>query len=344
MAQIPAPEGYQSYYAAMQDLWRFGYGVWTVSQVTALLFHADRSIGKESDRHSRHQAIRGIYSSNQGRWIRGPSGLGKGTWERANAALVKSGVLVRERRWTKNGKNDWSEYTVVWPAVAKAIEEWKRVAIVEEGASRKGVAPKWGDPSPQNTPIIAPKRGDPSPQNGEIKTTRIPSPQIGPTQSSQSQSLDFRGPSQSARARDAVEMAIELACGERVRSPRLTDSILETGLQLNLPLVVLERFIHDFCNKLQAKGTRVNPGLVGRGVREDLISWLRAPDNKFFIEGAQRKAELEAQRQFEVEAMRDPAEVAAQRRLMEAAVDDPENAEKFMEELGRRLHGKGQSG
>ncbi len=109
---------------------------------------------------------------------------------------------------------------------------------------------------------------------------------------------------------------------------------------MNLPVVVLERFIHDFCNDCHAAGKKVNPGLIAKAVREDLISWRKKLENKNFIEGAQRKAEIDAQRQFAVEGMRNPEEAALQQRLLDADLADPENAEKFMAELGQRRRAK----
>lgn len=110
----------------------------------ALLFHAERSVsyGKESDQHSQAQAINGIYRRGPNAfWIRGPVGLGRSTWHRANSQLenmpwaAQPGepprVLIRIRRKHASGADAATEYSIDWELVALAIAEFRHTAPEE---------------------------------------------------------------------------------------------------------------------------------------------------------------------------------------------------------------------
>lgn len=127
-ANLPstAPDGYRSNQAAIVDLIRFGPAIMTGSELLVVLFHAERStvMGRASDMHSYRDALKGIYSMPEGRWIRGPAGVSRTTWLRTNAKLVRRGFLRSWRR-TWRGVPDPNEYEVVWTALAAAFAKWR---------------------------------------------------------------------------------------------------------------------------------------------------------------------------------------------------------------------------
>ena len=135
MLRIMAPEGYPSNLAAVLDLMRFGPGIWSATELLVLYFHVERStvMGRDSDQHSQRDALQGVYSPAEFRWIRGPAGVSKGSWVRANRALVKAGVLKSYRHRNGNLKDDPTEYVVIWPAIARAIDNWKETERAKRG-------------------------------------------------------------------------------------------------------------------------------------------------------------------------------------------------------------------
>lgn len=152
MAHSLAPQGYQSNYTAILDLIRFGFAIWSASQMAVLLYHAERStaIGKDADQHSQRQATEGIYSARQLRWIRGPAGVSLATWKRANAELEQTmerpeGVLKRTRHENQFGKDDPTEYEIDWPAIKKALLKWQ--GGVSQRETHAGVGPNYPHPS-----------------------------------------------------------------------------------------------------------------------------------------------------------------------------------------------------
>jgi hypothetical protein len=133
MSRHTGPPGYESNAAAMDKLIKFGGGIWTPSQMMALLYHAERStaVGKDADQHSESQATEGIYSIQQLRWIRGPSGLSRSTWHRVNGELAQTeerphGVLRKILRTDRFGGADSTEYCLDWLEIKSAIEHWER--------------------------------------------------------------------------------------------------------------------------------------------------------------------------------------------------------------------------
>ena len=104
-AQNTAPAGYNSNFAALLDLLRFGFAIWGPVRMAVLLFHAERSTayGKLSDQHSKTQALNGVYSKPHGTWIRGPAGVSNGTLARENKALLQEGMIKRFHRQTSGG-------------------------------------------------------------------------------------------------------------------------------------------------------------------------------------------------------------------------------------------------
>lgn len=291
-----APEGYQSEYAAIVSLLRFGPSICKPFELLALLFHAERTLGKESDQHSKNQAFHGIVSKDGTRWVRGPAGMSIPTWKRTNAALVKNGFLRRVRQTNRFGKDEAPEYTVVWPAISAAIEKWQREALLAQTGPIEQPQVRGSERTPpgvQRGPVRGPEGTPPGVQRGPLGMDRIRGGQGEPHSQSQSQSLDFKPVT--VRARGLIAGAIREASGEAVRTDGLVSRILEDGERLGLPVEVLVRFIHDFCHDRRGSGYPVNAGLVGRAVHEDLVPWARKTENRNFIERIMRQVEHEAE-------------------------------------------------
>jgi hypothetical protein len=130
--QRSGPEGYTSNYAAILDVLRFGFGIWSPLQMAALLFHIERSTayGWTSDQHSQSQVMAGCFSKDQRRWIRGPAGISRATLNRANAELEKAGALQRFRRKTRKGGDAATEYIPDWIGIRAAIQQWQDAAPI----------------------------------------------------------------------------------------------------------------------------------------------------------------------------------------------------------------------
>jgi len=314
MAQM-APPGYQSNYSAILELIRYGYGIWTPSQMAALLFHAERSTahGREADQHSANQATEGIYSVRSLSWVRGPSGLSKSTWCRSNNELLidpakpetlKTGVVRKILRTNRYGKDDPTEFELDWRAIKRRIEAWKeqkRDQLYSEGEcpnlghskgeeTVKGVSesetlsvPNW------DTQCLNPGH---SPQHVEDPAPgpRGVCPNLGHTV--KSKSLVTRvGQSQRARENPSateIACAIEEASGERP-TDRLTNSILQTAERLRLPLPVIVRWIHDKCHEVRARGYPLRAGLLEGAAKTELISWCKS--NTRFVDNVRMQIE-----------------------------------------------------
>ena len=165
--QASAPPGYNSNYEFFVALMDFGYSIWGTTGMAVIHYHISRSMryGKLSDQHSRAAAM-GLTTTldratGKMKLVRGPAGMGNGTWISENAALLihpdrpqiveyvdvfreKTGsdgvirqvyqyskpaerprVLRREGRFhPKHGGRAPSEYTVDSLAIRAAIEEY----------------------------------------------------------------------------------------------------------------------------------------------------------------------------------------------------------------------------
>lgn len=130
---ITAPEGFRSNLEALRAVLQFGPAIMTNAEFIVLLYHVERITlyGRETDQHSRRHALNGIYRNDMGRWVRGPCGVSKSTWIRANQALIVKGFLKTYSLRLK--RHDGTEYEVLWPAIAKAIADWKVVRSEELG-------------------------------------------------------------------------------------------------------------------------------------------------------------------------------------------------------------------
>lgn len=276
-----APPGYESNHAALLDLVRFGPAIWGCSQMMALLFHAERSTvyGKASDQHSETQALEGIYSSSQFRWVRGPWGGSRAAWYKANADLAinpeepastPNGVL-RLRR-SGRGRGAVVDYELDWPAVKRRIEKWKegsRLQTLSEEEGSKFQTLKGPDFGPfQNSQV---------PSNQQTDSGK--GPNFGPTVQKTS-SPDLNSPSDAA-FREHVNLELEIASSERPRTDRPSELILRANAKLHLPLRVIARFLHEKAENFRSRKYAFNPLLLAKAFTQEIIPWLKK--NEHFV-------------------------------------------------------------
>ena len=325
-----APPGYDSNHSAILEFIRFAPGIWTPSQILALMFHIERSTayGKESDQHSEGQALDGIYSDRSLSWVRGPAGLSRSTWYRTNRELeidpedpakTPNGVIRRHRH---ESGNQVTEYEIDWKAFKRRIAIWKEThqSQSETGKHQSTRLSLTPHPSQFETG---------TPTDSKRETQKYPSQ---PDTHSQTLTLksDSHSPSD-ATSRKAIAEAIEAATGERPRTDRLINQVLEVGQKLHLPAECLDRWIHDFCHDRRASGYRVEAGLLGKAAGQDLIPWMRK--NEHFISECQRR-ELARNATAEVKQM--PA--ATEPPATEA---DPQFSRELLGEVQRKRRGAG---
>lgn len=350
MAQT-APPGYQSNYSAILDLIRYGYGIWSPSQMAALLFHAERSTanGREADQHSANQATDGIYSVRTLGWVRGPAGLSKSTWCKVNGELVidpekpetaATGVLRRIRRTNHFGKDDATEYSLDWGAIKRRIQTWKEqrrnqayseVECPNFGHSKgeetgKGVS-GFGALSVLNSDTQCPDSGhSPQPVEGSTPGSWGECPDFGHTVKSKSLPTEV---GQSQRAREnpsaaAIACAIEEASNERP-TDRLTNSILQTAERLRLPLPVTVRWIHDKCHEVRARGYPLRAGLLADAAKTELIGWCKS--NRHFVDRVRMDIESAERRKDQEKTQHMPTQ---------QAVADPEFASELVRDMAAK--------
>lgn len=122
-----APAGYRTSYEALLDLLRWGPAVMSLSEFAVMLFHVEQSTlkGWDADLHSQRLSVKGMYRVDLGRWVRGPCGVSKSTWNLANKALAKRGLLKSYERHRPHGGYDATEYEVQWGGLARAFDDWK---------------------------------------------------------------------------------------------------------------------------------------------------------------------------------------------------------------------------
>jgi hypothetical protein len=120
-----APAGYCSNHDALMNLVRFGPKIWQVNEFLVLLFHAERSTmyGKQSDQASQSQAMEGVWSKKENRWIRGACGVGLTSWKVANKKLAEGGFVRRIPRTHRSGGDAATEYEIDWYAVKERIDQ-----------------------------------------------------------------------------------------------------------------------------------------------------------------------------------------------------------------------------
>ena len=359
MAQT-APPGYQSNYSAILELIRYGFGIWTPSQMAALLFHAERStaFGRQADSHSQDQATDGIYSTQHLSWVRGPSGISKTTWHRVNGELAidtehpektPHGVLRKIRKFNKYGKADPTEYQLIWPAIAREIAAWKdRSSVARNQLSEELDSPNLGESKGEETVkglsqsrrVTLPIQESHSPNLGESTKgeggTRD-SPNLGESkadstlpiwerQSTKSKAL-VTEVSQSQRAREnfaaglAIAAAIEEASGERP-TDKLTDSILQTAERLGYPYPVIVRWIHDKCQEVRARGYPLRAGLLSGAAQTELVSWCKS--NSRFVEMVRGEIRLKERREEQEKNQQMPSQ---------EATHDPEFATNLLRDI-----------
>lgn len=89
-----APKGYASKFQFYYEFTTFGPYIWEGADFLVLLFHVERSIrfGKEGNAHSRDEAMNGVFwedpKTGEISILRGPAGVGDGSWTRSNRALL----------------------------------------------------------------------------------------------------------------------------------------------------------------------------------------------------------------------------------------------------------------
>lgn len=357
-----APPGYPHNFAAILDLIRYGYAIWTPSQMAALLYHAERSTatGKAADQHSEDQSTSGIYSAQQMAWVRGPSGISKTTWHRVNGELAidaddpqrtPHGVLRKIRRTNRYGKADPTEYSLVWPAITREIQAWKERASRDRSELQEEFdSPNLGESKGEETGkglsqsrrVTLPIQESHSPNPGESPqpvAEQTPgswgdSPNLGDTVKSKSL---FTTVGQSQRAREnpsalAIACAIEEASGERP-TDLLTNSILQTAGRLRLPLPVIVRWIHDKCHEVRARGYPLRAGLLDGAAKTELIGWCKS--NRRFVERVQMEIDREEYRREQEKIQQMPTQ---------ETVENPEFATELLRDIAAKKAAKKAAG
>jgi hypothetical protein len=296
-----APQGYGSNYAAILDLLRFGYAIWTPNEMAVLLFHAERSTaaGRETDQHSASQAMEGIYSQRRLDWVRGPAGVSRATWHRANAELADAGVLKRIRRSGRSGRFEATEFEIDWLAVRGKVGEWKG------GMSQ----PETRHVSQRDNGCLTVRH---QPQVPGCLTVRQPDDVGGMSHSetysqSQTDSVYSRSdePPQSAAA---VASAIERATGEKP-TDRLTNTILQIAQRLQLPDAITVKWISEKCEEVRRRGYPLKAGLLKGAAETELIGWCNSNRRLIADHEAEQRA---ATAQARVEQMPAPQPPAAE--------------------------------
>lgn len=348
-----APPGYESNHAAMLDFMRYGPAIWSCSQVLALMFHIERSLayGKTADEHSEDQALDGIYSNQKLDWVRGPAGLSRATWYRANNELEidtekpgtnPNAVLIRTRR---THGNQVTEYEVDWKAFKAIISRWKQG---HQSRSETGKH-KSTRLNLRRVPAEAPvSNWDGYPSQAETSTFADSKRESAgyPSQSeTHSQSLDFKSDLTSPSdeiSRAAVNLELELASGERPRTDGPSDMILEANKKYGLLAEVVKRFLHEKGGDFRARGYKFNPMTLARAFTEDVIPWLRKTENKYFVEECRRRRNAERDKASALREMQTP-EAKEEQRLLDQAVasKDQRLTEELMAEVNLKRKAKG---
>lgn len=289
MSRTTAPPGYESNYAAIMDLIRYGPAIWSCSQFQALLFHAERSTayGKDADKHSEKQAIEGIYSARTFSWVRGPSGLSRANWYRANAELVidnedprKTPLGVLRVHRSGAGRGQVIEYALDWKFVTARIQKWKgsqsETLSTKEGSQFETFKGLNLRPFSEDAPVENKRAGK---KEGSQFETHSQSLLV----------LDSDSRSESSLLA-AISLELELVCEQRLQTDRPARQILKAGQKLDLPLECISRFMHEKADEFRGRRYRFTPGLMAEAFGREIIPWIRR--NAEFVSSRRKRQAL----------------------------------------------------
>jgi hypothetical protein len=309
------------------ELVRFGYSIWNCAQMQVIFFHASLSTasGRETDQHGERAAMEGIFDPREMEWVRGPAGVKRASWYEINALLEKTGV-VRVRR-SGAGRGAVKEYELDWLVIKARIDSWK-----EEGSSNWTLSGKEGS----SKQTLSGEEGS-SKQTLSRDSPRADAEHAGGLVSLTDFDFDFKSLSV---IRAEVAAAVEAACGQRPKTDRLLDEIIEAGRKTHLPYGALQRFIHDRAYEWHQKGKLVTAGLFGNAAREDLIPWINK--NREFLAGLRRAQALEAQKRAQPREMPASSEGTSYDVPPQAEQKpDPQFTRDLMNEVTQRRKSKG---
>lgn len=110
------PPGYTGRIEALTDLIRFGPDALGDAEFAVCLYIAERTLpfGKRSDKTSRSQMVRGIFSRKNGAWIRGGCGLSESGVKKGIRSLLASDVLKKQLGREENGAHSAARYSIDW--------------------------------------------------------------------------------------------------------------------------------------------------------------------------------------------------------------------------------------
>lgn len=295
--QRTAPAGYSSNFTAILDVIRYGPGIWGPIKTTVLLWHIERSTayGWQSDQHSESQATAGIYSTELRKWIRGPAGVGAGTYHRSNATLLSAGLITKQQRTTMKGGHAATEYAPDWLAIRAAITDWQEQTPVPRHSRDRQTQ---GFPFSQNG-----RRASPTAEEAFSQSGRRASPRVGDTVVSsssftvvsESRAPEAAEPPSAAVAAASpdpptfpskqndrttageVAAAIEAAYGRPLKpADAIPGRLLAIAKRLGLGLEPLCWWIAEwFAAKRAANYPITSPQLLVKAAAEDLIPWMR---------------------------------------------------------------------
>jgi hypothetical protein len=342
MSRHTAPPGFDSNHDAIMALISFGQAIWSCAQMNALLFHAERSTryGKESDRHSEKQAMEGVYSVQQGRWVRGPCGLSRGGWYAANAALLIDGVLKKRDR---GHKGQIVEYEIDWLAVKKKIEKWTQTKAPQRVQNLDPLPTQRVQNLDAKGPEFGPFESVENKQNAISK-----GPEFGPYTKRLTLKSDFDSPSEtvsvdkkqngsqtgtrqtSSFSRESINLELEIASGERPRTDGPSTQILNANAKYRMPWEVVVRFLHEKAENFRARGYQFNPKTLAKAFTEDFIPW-QAKNRRFIDESVQRQ-ELALQKTADVSSIGGKKQNP-----------DPQFGHDLVNEIRQKRKGKGAS-
>ncbi|MGD0778201.1 MAG: hypothetical protein ABSC05_35905 [Candidatus Solibacter sp.] len=316
MGMQSGPPGYPSNTAALWHLIRHGPAVWPLHRFAALLFHVERSTayGKDSDQHSQGQATEGIYShtaerrdGGRGRWIRGGAGISRAQLNRANAALLKDGLIHKITRRGKNNAHAATEFIPDWLAIRDALEEHElrkpapqpQPLIFQEGRHGTSRSPL----SQGETRLVSHR--DKGLSQGETHSSGFAVVDSTVSESREREAAAGQAPDTHSLSREeenqstpAGEVAalIESLYGRPLRpNDAIPGQVLAIAQRVGVPTRALCFFLQDKANELQARNyTITSPLLFVTVTGTDLIPWARA--NRNIIESAAREERQAAAR------------------------------------------------
>ena len=267
-----------------------------------LLFHAERSTsyGKDSDQHSQAQAVTGIFARGTAFWIRGPSGVSKATWHRANALLESKPwvaaqqevprVLTRTPRQHASGASAATEYSIDWLLVAWAIAEFRhtdpeQMLLAEmpfeaEGVSHRdtgGLTVRQGGVSLWDTPP-------------PVRVSHCETPTDLYRMDLTELSAQRRRSLLTAEVQ-RVKAAIERTLGRAVTAghAHVPGQVTEIAHRVGVFGAALEEWIHSLMRAKNRAGYNVaQPGFFSSAASNDLIRWRNQPEYRNLCLAEQR--------------------------------------------------------